>query len=92
MDEELMRVVPLRRLGQQLGCEKIILKQGRMTLFFVSNPDSPFYQSPAFDAILDFVGREPRRCQLRDLHNKRSLLISNVPTVESALTLLQSIL
>ena len=90
--EELMRVVPLRRLGQQLGCEKIILKQGRMTLFFVSNPDSPFYQSPAFDAILDFVGREPRRCQLRDLHNKRSLLISNVPTVESALTLLQSIL
>ena len=90
--EELMRVVPLRRLGQQLGCEKIILKQGRMSLFFVSNPDSPFYQSPAFDAILDFVGREPRRCQLRDLHNKRSLLISNVPTVESALSLLQQIL
>lgn len=89
--EELMRVVPLRRLGQQLGCEKIILKQGRMTLFFVSNPDSPFYQSPVFDAILDFVGREPRRCQLRDLHNKRSLLISNIPTVESALTLLQSV-
>ena len=90
--EELMRVVPLRRLGQQLGCEKLVLKQGRMTLFFVSNPDSPFYQSSSFDAILDFVAREPRRCQLRDTSGKRSLLVSNVPTVESALSLLQSII
>ena len=90
--EELMRVVPLRRLGQQLGCEKIMLKQGRMTLFFVSNPDSPFYQSPAFDAILSFVAQNPRRCQFRDLHNKRSLLISDIPSVESALSLLQSVL
>ena len=89
--EELMRVVPLRRLGQQLGCEKIMLKQGRMTLFFVSNPDSPFYQSPAFDAILSFVAQNPRRCQFRDLHNKRSLLLSDIPSVESALSLLQSI-
>ena len=90
--EELMRVVPLRRLGQQLGCEKIMLKQGRMTLFFVSNPDSPFYQSPAFDAILSFVAQNPRRCQFRDLHNKRSLLISDISSVESALSLLQSVL
>ena len=90
--EELMRVVPLRRLGQQFGCEKIMLKQGRMTLFFVSNPDSPFYQSPAFDAILSFVAQNPRRCQFRDLHNKRSLLISDISSVESALSLLQSIL
>ena len=90
--EELMRIVPLRRLGQQLGCEKIMLKQGRMTLFFVSNPDSPFYQSPAFDAILSFVAQNPRRCQFRDLHNKRSLLISDISSVESALSLLQSVL
>jgi transcription-repair coupling factor (superfamily II helicase) len=42
--EELMRVVPLRRLGKSLGCEKIFLKQQRMTLFFVSQQDSPYYQ------------------------------------------------
>ena len=90
--EELMRVVPLRRVASLLGCEKVILKQGRMTLVFVSNPDSPFYQSPAFDAILRFVAEHPRRCQFRDLHGKRSLVISNIPSVESALTLLQSIL
>ena len=89
--EELMRVVPLRRVASLLGCEKVILKQGRMTLVFVSNPQSPFYQSPAFDAILRFVAEHPRRCQFRDLQGKRSLLLSDVPTVESALSLLQQI-
>ena len=90
--EELMRVVPLRRIAGQLGCEKLMLKQGRMTLYFVSNPSHPFYQSPAFDAILQFVATNPRRCQFRDTNNKRSLLISDVKTVESALTILKGIL
>uniref|UniRef100_UPI0040262CCD transcription-repair coupling factor n=1 Tax=Prevotella sp. TaxID=59823 RepID=UPI0040262CCD len=38
--EQLLLVVPLRRIGKKLGCEKIILKQGRMQMQFVSNPES----------------------------------------------------
>ena len=90
--EELMRVVPLRRVAGQLGCEKLMLRQGRMTLYFVSNPEHPFYQSPAFDAILQFVATNPRRCQFRDANGKRSLLIADVPSVASALSLLQPLL
>jgi transcription-repair coupling factor (superfamily II helicase) len=89
--EELMRVVPLRRLGKELGCEKIVLKQGRMTLFFVSAPTSPFYQSEAFDHILTFVAQNPRRCQFREQNGKRSMLIANVPTVDEAVKLLKTI-
>ena len=89
--QELMRVVPLRRLGQQLGCEKIVLKQQRMTLFFVSNADSPFYQSKAFGRLLDFVGQNPRRCQFRESGGKRSMVISDVPSVEEAVKLLSQI-
>ena len=89
--EELMRVVPLRRVGQQLGCEKIMLKQGRMTLFFVSQNDSPFYQSEAFDHILSYVARNPRRCNFREVGGKRSMTISDVPSVDVALQLLKAI-
>ena len=89
--EELMRVVPLRRIGKQLGCEKIVLKQGRMTLFFVSIPDSPFYQSDTFDHILDYVASNPRRCQFREVGGKRSMVVTDVPTVEAALQLLSQI-
>ena len=89
--EELMLVVPLRRYGKQLGCEKVVLKQGRMSLFFVSNPDSPFYQSDAFDRILSFVARNPRRCNFREVNGKRSMTIADIPTVEEAVKLLMSI-
>ena len=86
---ELMRVVPLRRMGKSLGCEKVVLKQGRMTLFFVSNADSPFYRSEAFDHILSFVAQNPRRCNFREVNGKRSMVIANIPTVASAVQLLQ---
>jgi transcription-repair coupling factor (superfamily II helicase) len=89
--EELMRVVPLRRLGKQFGCEKIILKQSRMTLFFVSQPTSPFYQSEAFDHILSFVAQNPRRCNFREVNGKRSMVISDVPTVDAALQLMKGL-
>ena len=91
MGEELMQVVPLRRYGKVLGCEKIVLKQGRMTMFFVSNADSPFYQSEAFDRILQFVATNPRRCNFREVNGKRSMLISDIPTVEAAVKLLAQI-
>ena len=89
--EELMRVVPLRRLGQMFGCEKIVLKQQRMTLFFVTQNDSPFYQSEAFGMLLDFVAHHPRRCNFREVNGKRSMVISEVPTIEEAVQILTSI-
>ena len=89
--EELMRVVTLRRLGKNLGCEKIMLKQGRMTLYFVSRNDSPYYQSEAFDHILSYVAQNPRRCQFREQNGKRSMVISDVSTIETAVQLLKQI-
>ena len=89
--EELMRVVPLRRIGQSLGCEKIVLKQQRMTLYFVTQNDSPFYQSEAFGLLLDYVAHNPRRCQFREVNGKRSMVIGDVPTIEEAVQILTSI-
>ena len=89
--EELMLVVPLRRYGKALGCEKIVLKQDKMTMFFVSNTNSPFYQSEAFDRILQFVATNPRRCNFREVNGKRSMVISDIPTVEAAVKLLAHI-
>ncbi|MBP5277264.1 MAG: transcription-repair coupling factor [Prevotella sp.] len=89
---ELMYVVPLRRLGKQLGCEKIMLKQKQMILYLVSNPLSAYYQSKVFGQMLDYAGNHVRRCRLRETKGKRSLAISNVETVEAAVAILQEII
>ena len=90
--EELLQVVPLRRLGKKLGCEKIMLKQGQMSLFFVSNPDSPYYQSSVFGKVIEYLTRNPRQCNLRELKGKRSMVVMDVRTVGEAVTLLRNIL
>ena len=88
---ELMQVVPLRRLGRSLGCEKIMLRQGQMRMQFVSNPMSAYYKSKAFDNVLNFVGHNPRRCNLKEIAGKRMMTVSNVPSVEEAVNVLRSI-
>ena len=89
--EELIRIVPLRRIAKRLGIEKIFLKSGRMTLFFVSNPDSPYYQSEAFGKIIVYMSRYPRQCNLREQNGKRSMIIKDIKDVQSAVRELQEI-
>ena len=89
--EELIRVVPLRVYGKQLGIEKIMLKQGLMYLYFVSNPDSPYFQSEAFGKILNYVSNHPRQCNFREANGKRSVVISPVTSVGNALTVCRTI-
>lgn len=89
--KELIRIVRLRRLAKSLGIEKIFLKTGRMTLFLISDAESPYYRSTAFDKLLNFIQTHPRDCQLREAGKKRSVIIRNVKTVEAAIALIQSI-
>ncbi len=88
---ELIRIVRLRRLAKPLGIEKIVLKNGKMSLNLVSDIESPYYQSFAFGSLLNYVQEHPRNCKLREEGKKRSLLIGNVETVENAVTILEEI-
>ena len=89
--EELLNVVPLRRLGKSLGIEKVVLKAGRMALYFVSDLDSPYYSSDLFGRIITFSSTCPCDCQIREVNKRRSLLINDVDSVQKALSLMKMI-
>ena len=88
--EELLRVLPLRRLGRRCGAERLVLKGGKMTLYFVANAQSPFYQSGAFSRVLSFATSPAnlRRCELGEQKGKRFMRIKSVPSVADAVALL----
>lgn len=90
--EELLRIVPLKRLAARLGVEKIFLKGGKMTLFFVNNPDSPFYQSQMFARVISYMMKYTRRCTLREPNGRRSMVIKDIPNVETAVEILREII
>lgn len=89
---ELLRIPRLRYLARRLGIEKIGLKQSNMYLYFVDDSNKAYYQSPMFGRLLNYLQSNPRRCRIREKNGRRSFAISDVPTVEEAVAILQEIL
>ena len=90
--QSLILVVRLRWLAMRLGIEKLVLKNERMTAFLVSNPQSPYYQSEPFGRLLQYMTSHPRKCQLREQNHRRSVIFSDVKTVEKAFEMLSDII
>ena len=89
--EELLQVVAIRRIGKRLGCEKITLRQGQMKLQFVSNLESPYYQGATFQKFIDYAMENLRRCQMREVGNRRSMNVGDVLSATEAVRVLREI-
>ena len=85
--ESLLTVMPIKWAAQRLGIEKVVLKMGRMILYFAL--EDAYFQSRAFEKVLNYVGSHGRGCTLRD-GDRKSLLIKNVSTMEGALDILRN--
>ncbi len=90
--DELIAVPRLRRLGQRLGMEKIVLRQGLMILYPPSQLSSPYYQSPMVDLLIDFVRRNSRRCEIHRKGDRHLFRIKSIDSVSAAITLCLEIL
>ena len=89
--EELMQVPRLRRLGRQLGIEKISLKQGQMYLYFVDESNKAYYQSPMFGRLLTYLQQNPLRVKIRERNGRNSFAIAQVGKVSEAVKILAGI-
>ena len=85
--ESLLTVMPIKWAAQRLGIEKVVLKMGRMILYFAL--EDAYFQSRAFEKVLNYVGSHGRGCTLRD-GDRKSLLIKDVKTMEGALDILRN--
>ena len=85
--ESLLTVMPIKWAAQRLGIEKVVLKMGRMILYFALEDE--YFQSRAFEKVLTYVGSHGRGCALRD-GERKSLLIKNISTMDGALSVLEA--
>ena len=92
--EELLRlfdIVKIRQLGQKLGFEKIIIKNGVMIAFFISNPMSQYYKSDMFARILENVSLNPKLYELKQNDNKLRVFSRNVDGLSKAYSILKKL-
>ena len=92
MPEELKRlfdIVRIRQLGQKLGFEKIIIKNGVLIAFFISNPLSQYYRTERFSKILENVSLNPTLFELKQNDSKLRVFSRNIDSIAKAYEVLK---
>ena len=85
--EDLLDTVRLRWIAKDLGFEKIVLRDNLMTTHFVSNQESPYYETETYHHVMQYIISHPKRCALREAHGKLILTVKEVATVGQALVI-----
>lgn len=89
--ENLFCVVQIRNIGQKLGLEKIIIKNGILIGFFISNPMSPYYKSKTFESVLEKVSAQSSVFTLKQVENKLKILCRNINSLQDALVIMKKL-
>ncbi|GHV34705.1 transcription-repair-coupling factor [Bacteroidia bacterium] len=88
--ENLVTAVKMRRLAQYWGFEKVILRQNVFAGIFISDQQSPFYQSVKFEKILSFVAAHADKVSLQESNDKLRLKVSNIKNLAEVIAFLES--
>jgi transcription-repair coupling factor (superfamily II helicase) len=85
----------IKWIATRLGIEKLVLKQGKMIGYFISDQRSDFYQSARFTKMIEFVQRRPDLCRMKEKQTSGGLRLlltfEHVKSIAKALSLMQQI-
>ena len=76
--EDLFTTVRCRKIAVDLGFEKMLLKNDDLKCFFVSNPDSPYFQSEVFNGILMFLQKGTNKGKLKQVGKNGILIVEDI--------------
>ena len=88
--ESLLHTIRLRWLARKIGFEKLVLKNHKLTAYFINNPESDYFQSDQFTAILEFMKLNPTWCKMTEDKNKLFMTFREVPGIDEALIKLEA--
>lgn len=79
--EDLFVTVRCRKMAVQLGFEKMTLKDDTLRCYFVNKPDSPYFESSIFHAILTFIQTQTNKGKLKQTGKSFLLVVEDIKTM-----------
>lgn len=76
--EDLFTTVRCRKMAVEIGFERMVLKDATLRCYFVNNPDSPYFESPVFNALLHYVQTRTNRARLKQTGKNFMLIVDEV--------------
>ena len=87
--EDLFTTVRCRRLAVELGFERMSLKQKTLRCYFVNNPDSPYFTSVTFNALLAHLQLRTNKSHLKQVGKNFMLVTEPVDGMDHLLKILE---
>jgi transcription-repair coupling factor (superfamily II helicase) len=89
----LMNSIRIKWIATRIGIEKLVMKQGKMIGYFVSDQQSAYYQSNRFNQVLQFVQKNSSVCKMKEKQTPAGLRLlltfDNVKNTRRALELME---
>lgn len=80
--QNLVKMVRIRWKAEQLGFEKLTLKNNILKCYFVSSEKTEYFQADKFGRILDYIKHNPKRCSLKEIKSKLLLTVENLQSID----------
>ena len=85
----LLNSIRIKWIAIKIGVEKLIMKQGKMVGYFVSDQQSQYYNSKVFTNMVQLVQKNGNICRLKEKETKNGLRLlltfDNVKSINKAL-------
>ena len=89
----LLSSIKIKWIATKFGVEKLVMKQGKMICYFVSDQQSEFYTSPYFHQVLQFVQKNQNICKMKEKQTPNGLRLlltfENVKSIRKALEMME---
>ncbi|GEO09422.1 transcription-repair coupling factor [Segetibacter aerophilus] len=80
--DDLFTTVRCRRMGVDLGFEKMTLKDDTLRCYFINRPDSPYFESETFKNVLAFLQTGTNKAKLKQAGKMFLLVVDAVKNME----------
>jgi len=88
--KNLFDIIRIRQIGEKKGFEKIIIKNGIMICFMISNQLSPYYRKEFFE-IMATISKYPTLFEYSNKGGKNRLISRNIKSIPAALNALKKL-
>ncbi|MCB0698287.1 MAG: transcription-repair coupling factor [Chitinophagales bacterium] len=90
--DELFTTIRCRWMAKDLGFEKLILKNEQLRLYFINDPDSPYFESDTFNHIMMFIQTQVNNARLKQVGKNFLLKVDDIRSMGDVYTLLNRII
>lgn len=92
---DLLNSVRIKWVATKIGLEKVVMKQGKLIGYFISDQQSAFYQSAGFNKVIQYIQMHPSAGKMKEKQTRTGLRLlltfEHIKTVKQALAVLQPI-